>query len=89
MAADFERVQEFQNGIAGDENGRSFIDVVNDHMLVYSKVCTDCKENEPYTAFHRMLRSLAWDAFEQLDLLKGFLIEMQEATRIEATNDPT
>lgn len=82
----FDRVQEFQNGLAGDEAGRPFIDVIEDHMLLYSHVCSYCKDSEPYTAFHRMLRSLSWDAVAQLDLLKKFLIEMKES---EVQHDAT
>ena len=78
MVDSFKVVQEFQNGLAGDENGRPFLHVIEDHILLYSQVCTDAKDNEPYTQAHRMLRSLSWDVVEQLDQLKKFLIEVAE-----------
>ena len=78
MAHDFEKVQEVKDGIVLDDEGRSFINVIQDHMLLYGQVCTDAKESQPYSQFHRMLRSLSSDVVDQLDQLKKFLIEVAE-----------
>lgn len=78
MAGDFKLVQEWKNGVVLDDEGRAFIDVINDHILLYSQVCTDAKESQPYSQFHRMLRSLSWDVVVQLDQLRKFLIEVEE-----------
>ena len=86
MVDSFKRVQEWHNGLAGDENGRPFVDVIDDHIMLYSQVCTDAKDNEPYTQAHRMLRSLSWDVVQQLNQLKNFLIEVAEYEADEAKN---
>ena len=78
MAHNFEKVQEWKDGVVLDDEGRAFVNVIQDHILLYGQVCTDAKESQPYSQFHRMLRSLSWDVAEQLDQLKKFLIEVAE-----------
>lgn len=86
MAHNFEKVQEWKDGVVLDDEGRAFVNVIQDHISLYSQVCTDAKESQPYSQFHRMLRSLSWDVVQQLDQLKKFLIELAEYEAEEAKN---
>ena len=69
----FERIQEYENGIALDEHGRPFLDVLADWNTVLGYVTTDCKDVEPYTQFHKDLRNLSWEAQKALDAIAELL----------------
>jgi hypothetical protein len=74
----FERVQEYENGIALDEQGRPFLDVLDDWRTVLGYVATDCKDYDPYTQFHRDLRNLSLEAQFALDAIKKLLKKRDE-----------
>jgi hypothetical protein len=74
----FERVQEYENGIALDEHGRPFLDVLDDWRTVLGYVATDCKDYDPYTQFHRDLRNLSLEAQFALDAIKKLLKKRDE-----------
>ena len=74
----FERVQEYENGIALDEHGRPFLNVLDDWHTVLGFVATDCKDYDPYTQFHRDLRNLSIEAQFALDAIKKLLKKRDE-----------
>ena len=74
----FERVQEYENGIALDEQGRPFLDVLGDWHTVLGYVATDCKDYDPYTQFHRDLRNLSLEAQAALVAIKKLLKKRDE-----------
>jgi hypothetical protein len=74
----FERVQEHENGIALDEQGRPFLEVLDDWHTVLGYVATDCKDYDPYTQFHRDLRNLSLEAQAALVAIKKLLKKRDE-----------
>ena len=74
----FEMVQEYENGIALDEQGRAFLDVLDDWRTVLGFVATDCKDYDPYTQFHRDLRNLSLEAQFALVAIEKLLKKRDE-----------
>jgi NTP pyrophosphatase (non-canonical NTP hydrolase) len=72
----FHEVQEWRDGLAA--NFRYLDRVLDDNILMFSNICTDCKESEPYTKDHSTLRSLSSDIFAAMDKMKKFLAERQK-----------
>lgn len=72
----FHEVQEWRNGLAA--NFRYLDRVLDDNILMFSNICTDCKESEPYTKDHGTLRDLSSDIFAAMDKMKKFLAERQK-----------
>lgn len=82
----FERVQEHENGIALEERGRPFLDVLADWNIVLGYVTTDCKDIEPYMQFHKDLRSLSWEAQKALDAIVKLLKKRKDLWPAEYAN---
>jgi len=82
----FERVQEHENGIALDEHGRPFLDVLADWNIVLGYVATDCKDFEPYTQFYQDLRSLSLEAQIALDAIVKLLKKRKSLWPTEYAN---
>jgi NTP pyrophosphatase (non-canonical NTP hydrolase) len=72
----FHEVQEWRDGLAA--NFRYLDRVLDDNILMFSNICTDCKESEPYTKDHSTLRGLSSDIFAAMDKMKKFLAERQK-----------
>jgi hypothetical protein len=82
----FERVQEHENGIALDEHGRPFLDVLADWNIVLGYVATDCKDFEPYTQFYQDLRALSLEAQIALDAIVKLLKKRKSLWPAEYAN---
>jgi hypothetical protein len=72
----FHEVQEWRDGLAA--NFRYLDRVLDDNILMFSNICTDCKESDPYTKDHSTLRGLSSDIFAAMDKMKKFLAERQK-----------
>jgi NTP pyrophosphatase (non-canonical NTP hydrolase) len=72
----FHEVQEWRDGLAA--SFRCLDRVLDDNILMFSNICTDCKESEPYTKDHSTLRGLSSDIFAAMDKMKKFLAERQK-----------
>lgn len=72
----FHEVQEWRDGLAADF--RYLEDVLRDNILMFSNICTDCKEVDEYTSDHSTLRGLSSDVWVAMDKMKKFLAERQK-----------
>ena len=72
----FHEVQEWRDGLAA--NFRYLDSVLHDNVLMFSNICTDCKEVDEYTPDHSTLRGLSSDVYAAMDKMRKFLAEREK-----------